>query len=120
MYLIAGRLWWYEGTKATQAEIITLELSPKMIATSRKAFQDYGVENRVKLIEGPADETRATLPTSSSASLNGEFDLIFVDAKKDGYEGYVKTILDQKLLSPSGIILCDNGEHSSFHPKDLS
>lgn len=46
---------------------------------------------------------------SSLKTLTGEFDLIFVDANKDGYENYVKTILDQKLLSPHGIILCDNG-----------
>ncbi|KAK8095675.1 o-methyltransferase domain-containing protein [Apiospora kogelbergensis] len=93
-------LAWYEGTKETQAEIVTLELSPKMIAASRKAFQEYGVDDRVTLIEGPADETLKTL--------TGAFDLIFVDANKDGYENYVKIILDQKLLSPNGIILCDN------------
>ncbi len=46
---------WYEGTKETQAEIVTLELSPKMIAAARQAFKTYGVEDRVKLIEGPAD-----------------------------------------------------------------
>ncbi|KAK7955612.1 o-methyltransferase domain-containing protein [Apiospora aurea] len=93
-------LAWYEGTKATQAEIVTLELSPKMIAASRQAFEKYGAEDRVKLVEGPADQTLQTL--------TGEFDLIFVDANKDGYEGYIKTILDQKLLSPDGIVLCDN------------
>lgn len=48
---------WYEGTKETQAEIVTLELSPKMIAAARQAFKTYGVEDRVKLIEGPADQT---------------------------------------------------------------
>ncbi|OTA99738.1 hypothetical protein M426DRAFT_268838 [Hypoxylon sp. CI-4A] len=93
-------LAWYEGTKDTKAEIITLELSPKMIAASRKAFKKYGVEDRVKLIEGPADQTLKTL--------TGEFDLIFVDANKDGYAGYVQTILDQKLLSANGVIVCDN------------
>ncbi|KAI1762256.1 putative SAM-dependent O-methyltransferase [Hypoxylon sp. FL1150] len=91
---------WYEGTKETQAEIITLELVPKMIAAARQAFRTYGVEDRVKLIEGPADQ--------SLKSLEGEFDLIFVDANKDGYAGYVQTILDRKLLSPHGVILCDN------------
>jgi len=93
-------LAWYEGTKDTQAEIVTLELSPKMIAASRQTFAKYGVEDRVKLIEGPADQTLKTL--------TGEFDLIFVDANKDGYATYVQIILDQKLLSPGGIILCDN------------
>jgi predicted O-methyltransferase YrrM len=93
-------LAWYEGTKDTQAEIITLELSPKMIAASRQTFAKYGVGDRVKLIEGPADKSLKTL--------KGEFDLIFVDANKDGYATYVQMILDQKLLSPEGMILCDN------------
>ncbi|KAH0420829.1 hypothetical protein CcaCcLH18_13790 [Colletotrichum camelliae] len=93
-------LAWYEGTKDTKAEIITLELSPKMIAASKEAFAMFGVNDRVKLIEGPAD--------ASLEKLDGNFDIIFVDANKDGYAGYVQTILDRKLLSPDGIILCDN------------
>lgn len=101
-------LAWYEGTKDTKAEIVTLEYSRKMIAASREAFAKYGVEDRIKLVEGPAEKT---LPT-----LTGEFDLIFVDANKDGYANYVKTILDQKLLSPNGIILCDNGTCPFFVP----
>ncbi|GAB1213262.1 hypothetical protein ATERTT37_002411 [Aspergillus terreus] len=91
---------WYEGTKDTKAEIVTLELSPKMIAASKAAFKQFNVEDRVRLVEGPADETLQTL--------DGEFDIIFVDANKDGYATYVQTILDRKLLSPNGIILCDN------------
>jgi predicted O-methyltransferase YrrM len=94
-------LCWYEGTKDTQAEIVTLELSQVMIDASKKAFEKYKVGDRVKLIEGPADE--------SIDKLTGEFDLVFVDANKDGYITYVKQILDNKLLSPNGVILCDNG-----------
>ncbi|KAI9870081.1 MAG: hypothetical protein M1830_004707 [Pleopsidium flavum] len=93
-------LAWYEGTKSTGAEIITLELSPQMIAASKKTFNTNKVNDRIKLIEGPAGE--------SIEKLTGAFDIIFVDANKDGYEGYVKQILDKKLLSPNGIILCDN------------
>lgn len=47
---------WYEGTKETQAEIVTLELSPKMIAASKEAFAKFGVTDRVTLVEGPAGE----------------------------------------------------------------
>lgn len=94
-------LAWYEGTRDTQAEIITLELSQVMIDTSRKTFNKYNVNDRVKLIEGPAAE--------SIELLTGEFDLVFIDGNKDGYLGYVQQILDKKLLSPNGIILCDNG-----------
>ena len=87
---------------STKAEIITLELDPKMIAASRRTFDKYKLNDRVTLIEGPAEE--------SIKKLTGEFDIIFVDANKDGYETYVKSILDKKLLSPTGFIMCDNGE----------
>lgn len=55
----------------------------------------------------------------SLKKLDGNFDLIFVDANKDGYEEYVNTILDRKLLSPNGIILCDNGSLTTLaiHPE---
>jgi predicted O-methyltransferase YrrM len=100
-------LAWYEGTRSTNAEIITLELSQVMIDASKEAFEKFGVTDRVKLIEGPADQ--------SIEQLTGTFDLVFVDANKDGYEGYVKQILDKRLLSDDGIILCDNGE-TAAHP----
>ncbi|EDN03975.1 conserved hypothetical protein [Histoplasma mississippiense (nom. inval.)] len=93
-------LAWYEGTKAIQAEIITLELSPEMIAAARSVFDKHNVNDRVTLIEGPAAESLKTL--------EGTFDLIFVDANKDGYESYVNTILDRNLLSQNGLIMCDN------------
>lgn len=72
-----------------------------MIAASRRTFDRYGLNDRVTLIEGNASK--------SILSLTGTFDLIFVDANKEGYEGYVKSILDKGLLSPNGIIMCDNG-----------
>ncbi|KAI3318572.1 O-methyltransferase [Xylariaceae sp. AK1471] len=93
-------LAWYEATEKNKAEIITLELDPKMIAASRETFNKFKLNDRVKLVEGPAGE--------SLKKLTGQFDLIFVDANKEGYEGYVKHILDHKLLSPRGLIMCDN------------
>ncbi|KAL8885720.1 MAG: hypothetical protein Q9215_006474 [Flavoplaca cf. flavocitrina] len=93
-------LAWYEATVSTQAEIITLELDPKMIAASRRTFDTYKLNDRVKLMEGPAQD--------SIEKLTGQFDIIFVDANKEGYEGYVKQILDKKLLSSKGFIMCDN------------
>lgn len=51
-------------------------------------------------------------PSHSIARLTGTFDIIFVDANKDGYLGYVKAILDRRLLAPNGVIVCDNGERN--------
>lgn len=93
---------WHESTQRTKAQIITLELDPKMIAASRRTFDKYRINDRVTLIEGPANKSLETL--------SGTFDIIFVDANKDGYESYVKQILDKKLLAPQGLIMCDNGQ----------
>lgn len=73
-----------------------------MIEAAKRNLNRFGIGDRVKLVEGPAQDT--------IAQLDGEFDLIFVDANKDGYQGYVKQILDKKLLSPQGLIMCDNGK----------
>lgn len=99
-------LAWYEATEITKAEIITLELDPKMIAASRTTFDKYKLNDRITLIEGPAQE--------SLDKLTGEFDIIFVDANKEGYEGYVKKILDRQLLAPKGFIMCDNSKWLSL------
>ena len=93
---------WHESTAALGTEIITLELDPKMIAASRRTFDKYRLNDRIKLIEGPAGE--------SILNLTGQFDLVFVDANKDGYQDYVQKILNRKLLSPNGLILCDNSK----------
>lgn len=42
--------------------------------------------------------------------MEGDFDLIYVDADQFQYEAYVRLILDRKLLSPRGVILVDDGE----------
>lgn len=70
------------------------------------------------------DQTLSNAPIanyeSRLAKLTGDFDIVFVDANKDGYETYVKQILDQGLLSQDGIILCDNGKLLAFNLKMCS
>lgn len=73
-----------------------------MIAASRRTFDKFKLNDRITLIEGPAQE--------SIEKLIGGFDIIFIDANKEGYEGYVRQILDKKLLAPDGFIMCDNGK----------
>lgn len=36
------------------------------------------------------------------------FDLVFLDANKDGYHAYYHTILDKHLLAPGGLLVVDN------------
>ena len=76
-----------------------------MIAATKRTIDKYGLKDRVTLLEGPAQESIKTC--------TGTFDIIFVDADKEGYEGYVRTVLDRKLLARDGVIICDNGNLQS-------
>ncbi|KAH8163412.1 hypothetical protein CIB48_g4822 [Xylaria polymorpha] len=91
---------WFEATAKTNTEIVTLEIEPRMVNATKRNIEKYKMQDRVKLIEGPAQDTLG--------KLSGVFDIVFVDADKEGYEGYVKHVLDRKLLAPNGIIICDN------------
>ena len=50
-------LAWYEGTRATKAEIITLDVRGEVLNFTRKMFSDLGVDDRIKVVEGPAAST---------------------------------------------------------------
>lgn len=78
-----------------------------MVNATKRNIEKYKMQDRVKLIEGPAQDTLG--------KLSGVFDIVFVDADKEGYEGYVKHVLDRKLLAPNGIIICDNGKLSTLY-----
>ena len=45
----------------------------------------------------------------SLEGLAGSFDIIFLDVDKINYGLYVEIILSKRLLSPRGVIFCDNG-----------
>ncbi|KAK4696556.1 hypothetical protein P7C71_g1389, partial [Lecanoromycetidae sp. Uapishka_2] len=93
-------LAWHEGTRATKAEIVTLDVGGETLNTTRKFFKDVGVDDRVTTVEGQA--------ASTLQKLEGEFDLIFLDADKQNNGLYLNIILERRLLSPKGIVLLDN------------
>lgn len=41
-------------------------------------------------------------------TLSGTFDIIFIDANKDGYVSYLDIALSLNLLAPGGLIIADN------------
>ncbi len=75
--------------------IITLEADPEHAAFARRHVERHG---RIAIREGDALE--------SIASLDGPFDLVFVDANKDGYVDYYEAVLPK--LAPRGLIVADN------------
>ena len=80
------------------ARVVTLEVSPEHAAVAKANIGRAGYGERVEVRVGPALET---LPT-----LQGPFDLIFIDADKETYPQYLTASL---ALSRSGtVIIADN------------
>jgi predicted O-methyltransferase YrrM len=78
--------------------IITCEVDPEHAAHARQNIETSEYARRIELREGPALET--------IASLDGPFDLVFIDADKTGYPGYYEATLPK--LSAHGLIAADN------------
>ena len=74
------------------------ELDPERAAFAQSYFDRSPHGSRITLHVGPALET--------IASLDGEFDFVFIDADKEGYVDYYEAVLPR--LSPRGLIVADN------------
>jgi caffeoyl-CoA O-methyltransferase len=78
--------------------VITCELDPERAAFARAHMDASPYGDRIDLRVGPALETVQTL--------DGPFDLVFIDADKTGYPGYFEAVLPK--LAPRGLIVLDN------------
>jgi caffeoyl-CoA O-methyltransferase len=78
--------------------IISLEVDPHHATVARGNIAAAGYESQISVIEGPA---LATL-----AQLQGPYDLVFIDADKEGYDAYFEAVLPK--LAPHGLIAADN------------
>lgn len=78
--------------------VITCEIDEESAALARTYMKRSPVGKKVEIRMGPALDTMR--------SLEGPFDLIFIDADKTNYVNYYRRALD--LLSPLGVILIDN------------
>jgi len=78
--------------------IDTLDIEPKHAEVAQRYFDRSPHGSKITLHLGPALETIGTL--------EGEFDLVFVDADKEGYDAYYEAVLPR--LAPRGLIVVDN------------
>ena len=78
--------------------ITTIEKYDKRIPLAKENFKKAGKEENITLLEGDATEILA--------ELEGEFDLIFMDAAKGQYINFLPDIL--RLMAPGGILVSDN------------
>src|SRR5687767_13042201 len=66
----------------------TFEIDPRHAEVARETFRRAGVADRVRIHIGPAGERLTGIVAE------GPFDLVFVDADKTGYPGYVSWAAD--------------------------
>jgi caffeoyl-CoA O-methyltransferase len=78
--------------------LVTCDVNEETTAVARRYAEEAGVADRIEYRLGPAVETLA--------SLEGPFDLAFIDADKGGYVDYYEAVLPK--LSPGGVIAADN------------
>lgn len=102
-----GTLGGYSGIHLARAlpeggKLVTLELDPHHAEVARKNFARAGVESKTDVRVGPAAETLRAMTAAGEAS----FDLVFIDADKDGYTEYLE--LSLPLLREGGLLLGDN------------
>ncbi len=96
-------------------ELHTIDIKEELVNFQRKYFDASGYGKQIFQHVGPALEI---IPT-----LDGPFDLVFIDADKENYIAYFHLILPK--MKPGGIILSDNVLWSGkvvepFQPNDKS
>ncbi|HEY3462903.1 MAG TPA: class I SAM-dependent methyltransferase [Gaiellaceae bacterium] len=78
--------------------LVTCDVNEETTAVARRYAEEAGVADRIDFRVGPGLETLG--------SLEGPFDLAFIDADKEGYVDYYEAILPK--LAPDGLIAADN------------
>jgi caffeoyl-CoA O-methyltransferase len=78
--------------------LITCDVNPETTEMARRYAAEAGVVDRIEYRTGPALDT--------IAQLDGEFDLIFIDADKPNYLNYYEATLPK--LAPRGLMILDN------------
>lgn len=99
---LAGYSTLWLAKAAPEAKIITLERDQRHAQVARHNFQNAGLSDQIHLIEGDA------LKSLKHLAKMGEkpFDLIFLDADKEGYPAYLPHLL--ALSKPGTLLLTDN------------
>jgi caffeoyl-CoA O-methyltransferase len=77
-----------------------LELKQEFADTARRNLEAAGLEDRVEIKVGPADEAMDAFPEEPA------FDFVFLDADKARYPTYYEQIIPR--MQPNGLLLIDN------------
>ncbi|MEJ8553666.1 O-methyltransferase [Tepidibacter sp. Z1-5] len=88
----------FANTLNKNCEIITVERNEKMIEKASENIKKYGFDDNITILEGDAEERLK--------EVDGEFDMIFIDAAKGQYKLFYDLVIDK--LKPGGVLISDN------------
>ena len=95
---------------SSEGKIDTIERDEERIKEAKVNIVKVGVQDKINILEGDAVEI---LPT-----INGKYDMIFIDAAKGKYPFFLKEAL--RLLNEKGIILADNILYKGYVMSDYN
>ena len=84
-------------------QLVSCEIDPEVAVFAQRCFQDSPDGGKIEVRVGPALATLNELHAAGDV-----FDVVFIDADKAGYLGYLNALLDYGLLAPHGLICVDN------------
>ena len=90
--------------------IDTIERDEERIIEAKVNIKNVGVEDKINLYEGDAVEI---LPT-----LNGKYDMVFIDAAKGKYPFFLKEAL--RMINQNGVIFADNILYKGYVMSDYN
>jgi predicted O-methyltransferase YrrM len=93
---------WMARALPPEGKLISLEIDPHHAEVARRNIERAGLAGKVEVRVGPALESLSQITAEKEAP----FDLIFIDADKDGYVDYLERSVP--LLREGGVILGDN------------
>ena len=88
---------------ADDGRVVACEIDTGVAAIAQECFDASPAGRRIDVRVGAAIETLAALARDGE-----QFDLVFVDADKGGYAGYLDLLLDTDLLAPGAVVCVDN------------
>ncbi|KAF9652344.1 O-methyltransferase family 3 protein [Thelephora ganbajun] len=92
---------WFARAVPEDGAVTTLEVDPQCVRVATENLATAGLVHKVEIILGPAAETLETLSPTPIP-----FDLVFIDADKEGNATYFKHA--KRLVRKGGIIIVDN------------
>ena len=93
---------WLARALPPQGKLISLEIDARYAEIARRNLKRADLAKKVQVRIGPALESLSQL----EAENEGPFDLVFIDADKDGYVNYLRKAMP--LLREGGLVLGDN------------